>query len=241
MGIQGSGQSPRNSFFPTGTPDELKVLGEDLSQVHSCSVPVSDGQGGMRVRGCAFAGKKGRCLAMFSGRNPRIGEFGPKSDEPGTAGVGPENVPVYIRTVDGDEVETFMPCHRFLISVYPRMLAARNPQAPSGEKIRILGKAGEAKIVVTHSLPAEPGSQKNMKMVNHTDVITCPKHIRPRELDPRWQERLLRDRADDSEAAAIYTQDDDDISAIDVASDEPEDMTPVAATVEEGPIKRRGK
>lgn len=241
MGIQGSPNSPRNAFFPTGTPEELTVLGEDLSEVHSCAVPVSDGRGGTTLRGCPFAGKKSRCHAMFNGRNPRIGDFGPKTDTPGEVGQGPENVPFSLRTAEGDELESFMPCHRFLIAVYPRMLAARNPQNPSGEKIRILGKAGETKIVVTHSLPVAPGSTKDVRMMHDTQVITVPKHIRPKELDPRWKERMLRDAADDQEAAMGWTEDQDsDGVHIDVASDEPAGEQP-AAVAEEAPIRRRGK
>lgn len=254
MGVQGATQTPRTSFLPTGTPDELKRLGEDIGDVHSCAVPVSDGHGGSKLKGCPFAGKKGRCFAMFNGRNPRIGDFGPKSVEPGTAGQGPENVPFCLRTTDGDELETFMPCHRFLASVYPRMLAARNPQSPSGEKIRILGRAGEAKIVVTYSLPEDPklcNKNGNNTMVHDTQVITVPKHIRPHEMDPRWKERLARDKADESEAAAAFTDDETDVSSIDAASDEPEEVIPVSAlpgaepveaqaVAEEAPIRRRG-
>ena len=220
-------------------------MGEDVSQVFSCSVPVKDGQGGHTLRGCPFAGKKGRCFRMFNGRNPRIGDFGPKTEAPGDTGHGPENVPFALRTADGDEFESFMPCHRFLIAVYPRMLAARDPREPSGEKIRILGKAGEAQIVQTFSLPEEPkrcNKNGNNTMVHETTVSTCPKHVRPFELDPRWKERAARDRADMAEESAAYTEDDD--AGVDVASDEPDAVLPpepVAVTAEAAPVIRRRK
>jgi hypothetical protein len=97
---------------------------------------------------------------------------------------------------------------------------------------------------VTYSLPQDPkncNKNGNMTMIHDTQVITVPKHVRPFELDARWKERLLRDQADDTEAAATFSEGDDAPYGVDAAADEPEDAQAEVAVVAEETIKRRGK
>lgn len=187
--------SPKLSPYPTGTPDELAKMGEDLAVVFSCAVPVRTAGGIPVVRGCNQATK---CAKFF--RNERIGAFGPSSTTDGAAGQGPENVPFSIETAEGDYMESFIPCHAFFGGLYGRMLASRNPEANTGEKIHILGKAGEAKIVTYTTLPRTPGSTTDMTLVTTENVITVPKHVRPFELDPRWKMRRARQEEESEQA-----------------------------------------
>lgn len=188
---------PRFAPHPTGTPAELREMGENLSEVFSCAIPHVEGLKTV-LRGCPRAGT---CNKFF--RNSKIGDFGPKDTHPETPGQGPENVPFSIETAEGDYMETFLPCHVFLGGPYGRMMAARNPEANTGEKIRILGKAGEAKIMISTTLPRTPGPKGNggdMTLVTTSNVIEVPKHARPFELDPRWRMRQAQ-RAEELEEA----------------------------------------
>jgi hypothetical protein len=188
--------SPENSHFPTGTPTELREMGKDLSEVFSCAVPHRDGASGVPVvRGCPHAA---RCAKFF--RNEKIGTFGPKSANPGAEGQGPENVPFSIETAEGDYMESYIPCHAFFGGLYGRMVAARDPEANTGERIHILGKAGETKIVTYTTLPEAPGSTTNMRLITTEEVLTVPKHVRPYELDPRWKMKRAR-MAEEAEQA----------------------------------------
>jgi len=178
---------PRFAPYPTGTPDELREMGENLAEVFSCAIPHVEGLKTI-VRGCPRAGT---CQRFF--RSEKIGNFGPKDVRPESPGQGPENVPFSIETAEGDYMETFLPCHVFLGGPYGRMMAARNPEVNTGEKIRILGKAGEAKVMLSTTLPKIPGpkpsGQGDMTLVTTQEVIVVPKHRRPAELDPRWRMR----------------------------------------------------
>jgi len=188
--------SPENAHYPTGTPKELREMGKDLGQVFSCAVSQRDGASGVPViRGCAHAA---RCARFF--RNEKIGTFGPAGTNPGDAGEGPENVPFSIETAEGDYMESYVPCHVFFGGLWGRMVASRDPENATGEKIHILGKAGEAKIVTYTTLPEAPGSTTNMKLVTTEEVLTVPKHPRPFELDPRWRMKKAR-MAEEAEQA----------------------------------------
>ena len=236
MGISGNnGQGPQFSTHPTGTPAELREMGFDLGEVRSCAVRKKDNEGKAVVLGCPYA--KDKCPRLFDGRNPRIGDFSPKEDDPDAGGQGPRNVPFYLKTTEGNELESYMPCHMFIASVYPRMLMARHPETPSGETVRILGVESTtpenldgARIVVTESLPVDPGNPKNIRLKHETFALRTPHHPRPKDLDARWKEKMLRDRADAIESAADFGPVTGDIAEIDVASDEP--APAVAAVVE---------
>lgn len=211
MGIANPSQlSPKNAPYPTGTPAELETMGEDLSRVFSCAVTERNDSGIPIVRGCPHAA---RCSKFF--RNEKIGDFGPKATSPGSAGEGPENVPFSIETAEGDEMESWLPCHAFFGNVYGRMMASRDPETDSGEKIRILGRAGEAKVLVSTTLPRTPGSTTDMVLVTTNEVVTVPKHPRPFELDPRW--RIKRARQVEEAAAVV-----DDVLGKSAAADMPE-------------------
>ena len=199
MGIQNPTQIlPRNAPYPTGTPAELVAMGEDLREVFSCAIPHDDGQRHAIIKGCPRAGT---CQKFF--KSEKIGNFAPRSTVPGTPGQGPENVPFSLQTEDGSYLETYLPCHIFLSGPYGRMLASRNPEMNSAEEIHILGKAGEAKIMLSTTLPRSPrGGPRgdDMTLITTNDVIVVPKHKRPAELDPGWRMRQSRRAAEADEA-----------------------------------------
>lgn len=223
---------PRFAPHPTGTPEELRSMGENLAEVFSCAIPHVEGLKTV-LRGCPRAGT---CNKFF--RNSKIGDFGPKDTHPETPGAGPENVPFSIETAEGDYMETFLPCHVFLGGPYGRMMAARNPEANTGEKIRILGKAGEAKVMISTTLPKVPGPKPtglgDMTLVTTTEVITVPKHRRPQELDPRWRMRQA-ERAADLEDAV------DDVLGESAGAALPVGKVDGSATsVESIPVRKKG-
>lgn len=232
MGIGNPTQNlPRFAPYPTGTTDELRTMGEDVREVFSCAVPHVDANKMAIVRGCPRAVT---CAKFF--RNEKIGNFGPRSTEPGAQGQGPENVPFSIETAEGDYMESFMPCHAFLGGPYGRMMAARNPETNTGEKIHILGKAGEAKIMISTTLPRTPGPKGNgadMTLVTTEEVIVVPKHRRPQELDPRWKMRQARAAADADEAI-------DAVLGESAGAEMPVgEVSGEAASVESLPVRRR--
>lgn len=231
MGISNpTQQTPKNANFPTGTPAELEQMGEDLSRVFSCAVTQKTESGIPIVRGCPHAA---RCSKFF--RNEKIGAFGPKSSKAGSAGEGPENVPFSIETAEGDEMESWIPCHAFFGSLYGRMMASRDPDTDTGERVRILGKAGEAKVLVSTTLPRTPGSTTDMVLITTNEVVTVPKHPRPFELDPRW--RLKRARQVE-EADAVL----DEVLGDSAAADLPEGrIDGEEVTASALPMRKRGK
>lgn len=230
MGIGNpSGLIPRTAPFATGTPDELLEMGEDLREVFSCAIPSVDANKRAIIRGCPRAGT---CAKFF--KDKRLGGFAPKNTQPGTPGQGPENVPFSIETAEGDYMESYMPCHVFLGGPYGRMMAARNPEANTGEKIHVLGKAGEAKIMVSTTLPKSPKSLTDMTLVTTNDVIVVPKHPRPQELDPRWKVKRARMEAEAEEAV-------DDVLGESVGAHMPEgDAGAAQAAVESIPVRKKG-
>lgn len=189
---QPGGESPRTALFATGTPQELEELGVNPAEKPSCCVPV-DGE----LQGCPHATN---CHKLFGrGRFKAVNaDFGPKSAKPGSVGQGAEYVGYYLETTEGDAKEDFMRCSAFMASIYPRIMAMNDPTEPSGEVIRILGGPG-TKLRVFETLPEEPGSKKNFKMVTTEKVVEVPVHPRPKAVDSAG---LVRQSARMREAAA---------------------------------------
>ena len=235
-------QKADESHVPMGTPDELRVMGHDLSLVNSCAVPDPDNG----IKGCIHAV---RCSALFG--RAKLGGFGPKSTARGTAGLGPEHVPYHLSTAEGDEKEDFIPCHTFVGALLPRMLASRIPDAltgqVSGETIRIIGRAGETDIVVHDYLPKRAGNRdKDYRMESSVRVMKVPKHPRPQELDPAWKVRRARAEQDADDvmddfmaesAADVMTDIEREMESLHDAAAAGDALEPTTATSE--PIKRR--
>lgn len=187
------GESPRTALFATGTPDELRELGVNLAIKPSCAVP--DPNNG--IMGCPHAAN---CSKLF-GRE-KFGGFGPKSDAKGTPGHGPEYVPYYVETPEGDAKEDFIRCSAFMGGLYGRMLAMNDPTEPSGEVIQILGVAGVTKIRTFLLLPEEPKSKTNTRMAPEVEqVFVVPKHPRPKDIDRRGSLRQSANMRQAAEAA----------------------------------------
>ena len=187
---ESGGESPKTALFATGTPAELRELGVNLGDKPSCAVP--DPQNG--IMGCPHAAN---CSKLFG--QDRFGGFGPKSAAKGTAGQGPEYVPYYVETPEGDAKEDFIRCSAFMAGLYGRMLAMNDPTEPSGEVIQILGVAGQTKIRTFLLLPEEPKSKTNTRMAEEVEqVFVVPKHPRPKDVDRRG---TLRQSAAMREAA----------------------------------------
>jgi hypothetical protein len=217
--------SPEQSSVPMGTPAELRAAGYNPAAVPSCAVPAPE-QG---IKGCMYAVK---CSRLFGKKGLRFGGFGPPSDAPGTPGEGHEIVPYSIRFADGGEKEDSTYCHAFMATLYNRMLAARDPDFPSGEEIKLLGKAGEVDIVVYETLPVEPklcNKTRNYTMHTEEKVVRVEKALRLSQMDPRAKSRRASIVADDMEYLAGLAGESKaaDVTAAAVAEESPPQPAPI--------------
>lgn len=175
MGLKSNQMTaPDSALFPTGTPVELKALGHDLRQVHSCAIPEPG-----RIRGCVHAVE---CSLRKFGLVDE-GGFGPPDTEPGTPGQGPRNIGYYLRTHEGDWKEDFIRCSAYMTVLLNR----ENKQEETGEELVIVAQEGEP-IEVTTTVPVEPklcNKTGNYALKTETNSILVPVHARPGELDKR--------------------------------------------------------
>jgi len=235
---------------PQGTPDELRAHGLDVREVASYCVTLLSGDGQVLIKGCPVAA---RCSRFF-GKKSAIGGFGPPSDIPGTPGTGGrENVPYSIEA-DGMYKEDFIPCDAFMSGLYQRMLASRDPENPTGEKIRVLGKAGEARIEIVEVTSEDPincNRNGNSRIKQTTKVITVPKMKRlgERAVDgtmPRQASRQIEAEADAEaliQEAIGQSRAEQEADFVEPDIQQPGDRMPPeggdepAGTVEAGPVK----
>lgn len=186
MGLQTADkQTPLEALFPTGTPAELKKLGHNLREVHSCAIP-EDG----RIRGCPFAFD----CALRKFGNPDEGGFGPPDVEPGTPGQGPRNVGYFLQTQEGSSMEDYMRCSAYMTVLFNR----EQKQDETGEVIMVIAQEGE-RIETIKTVPVDPvlcNKNGNMTMKTYTEVIEVPKHARPGEVDIRQgvRTKMRKDR-----------------------------------------------
>lgn len=169
------GPKVNEALYATGTPDELRVLGHDLRNVHSCAIPNIDGG----VRGCPHAVE---CAKRMFGIDDE-GGFGPPSDVPGTPGQGPKYVGYYLETQEGDAKEGFVRCSAWMTAFFNRYV----DQEKTGETLLIVAQEGEP-IEVVETVAAEPrtcNKSGNVTLISDEKQILVPVHPRPAEIDRR--------------------------------------------------------
>lgn len=198
---------PAHSNNPLGTPAEMEAAGYDVSEVASCCVPVIV-NGVAQKRGCMYAD---RCSNLFGRKGMRFGGFGPPSDKPGTEGKGREYVPYSIEYSDGSYKEDFTWCHIFLGGHLYDLLMNQNTPNYKGDKVRLLGKAGEgghtgkgADILVVEAMPADPNNNKtrNYKITQEEKVVTVTAAPRLPQLLGLLASRRANSVAEESEFIA---------------------------------------
>ena len=220
--------SPRDAALPMGTPAELGAAGYSLSECHSCAIPAPG------IKGCMYAEK---CSRLFGKKGQRFGGFGPPSTAPGTPGQGYENVAYSLETIEGDYKEDYTYCHMFMATLYNRMLASRDPEFPSAERIHLLGKAGETDIIVWETLPQAPklsNTNRNYTMVTTEKIVPVPRVQRLAEIDQRARSRRAATLADNEDYLAGFAGE-----SRAPAGASPADSEPASAEAEEAPIPRR--
>lgn len=210
LNVKNGEADPATSNNPLGTPSEIEAAGFDLSTAASCCVPVIV-NGVAQKRGCMYAAN---CSKLFGRKGLRYGGFGPDSDKPGTEGKGREFVPYSIEYSDGSYKEDFTWCHIFMGSSLYDLLMNQNGPNYKGDKVRLLGKAGEgghtgkgADIVVDELLPADPNNNKsrNYKLVAAEKVVTVLAAPRLKESLGILASRRSAEAADEADSYASFS------------------------------------